>query len=129
MEMFLAVHGNKEAQPRVIRTDGEGALAESHQFRTILAKERYTLQKTATDTSSQNGLVERPHQSLAALVRCMLYAAQLPAQFWADALVYAVYVTNRLYHIGVEHVPYNLWTGKTASLKHLRFFWVSCYGA
>ena len=122
MEMFLAVHGNKNANPRVIRTDGEGALAESNDFKMTLVGAGYTLQKTAADTSSQNGLVERPHQTLGAMVRCMLYAAQLPAQFWADALVYAVYVSNRLYHTGIGQIPYNVWTGKTASLTHIRVF-------
>ena len=122
MQMFLSVHGNKEATPRIIRSDGEGALAESTEFRTFLVGTGYMLQKTAADTSSQNGMVERPHQSLGAMVRCMLYAAQLPAQFWADAIVYAVYISNRLYHSTIEQVLYNIWTGKTASLNHIRVF-------
>ena len=123
MDAFLAMHGNPQVKPRIIRTDGEGSLAESEDFRTLLSKQRSSLQKMATDTSSQNGMAERPHQSLGAMVRCLLlYASALPVQFWADALVCAVYVTNRLHHAGINEVPYNLWTGRQASVSHLRMF-------
>ena len=122
MDSFLAIHGNHQVQPRLIRTDGEGSLAESEEFRALLVKHKYLLQKTATDTSSQNGMVERPHQSLGAMVRCLLYASALPVQFWADALVYAIYITNRLYHAGIQDVPYNVWTGRQANVSHLRMF-------
>ena len=123
MDSFLAIHGNPNVQPRLICTDGEGSLAESEEFRALLSKHRYLLQKTATDTSSQNGIVvEHPHQSLGAMVRCLLYASALPVQFWADALVYPVDVTNRLHHAGVNDVPYNVWTGRRANVSHLRMF-------
>ena len=122
MTIFLQTHGNSTAQPKMIRTDGEGAFAESIIFRNLVAKERFILQKTATDTSSQNGTAERPHQSLGNMVRCMLYAAAMPVEFWADALVYAVYVTNRLHHSGINAVPYSVWTGKQPNVSNLRIF-------
>ena len=80
------------------------------------------MEKTATDSSSQNGIAERPHQTLAAMVRCLLYSSSPPITFWADALVYATYVNNRLYHSGIAGIPYTVWTGKRASVKHLRAF-------
>jgi hypothetical protein len=122
MRTFLAVHGHATATPRTVRTDGEGSLAESILFCQMLSKAGYLLEKTATDTSSQNGVVERPHQTLGNMIRCMLYAAAMPVEFWADALVYAVYISNRLYHAGIDQVPYNVWTGRTASVTHLRAF-------
>ena len=42
--------------------------------------------------------------------------------FWADALVYATYVNNRLFHAGIQDVPYTGWTGRRANLQHLRAF-------
>jgi hypothetical protein len=93
MATFLSVHGNDAVTPRTVRTDGEGSLAESVDFRKLLGKAGYLLEKTAMDTSSQNGIVERPHQTLGNMVRCLLYAAALPVEFWDDALVYAVYVS------------------------------------
>ena len=122
METFLNIHGNTQAMPRTVRTDGEGSLAESVVFRRLLGRAGYVLEKTATDTSSQNGIVERPHQTLGNMVRCMLFAAAMPVEFWADALVYAVYVSNRLFHSGTERIPYNAWTGRRASVAHLRVF-------
>ena len=56
------------------------------------------------------------------MVRCLLYSSSLPVTFWADALVYAAYINNRLYHSGVQDIPYTIWTGRRADSKHLRTF-------
>ena len=56
------------------------------------------------------------------MVRCLLYSASLPITFWADALVYANYINNRLFQSGLEGIPYTAWTGKRANVKHLRTF-------
>ena len=53
---FLATHGAQTVTPRIVRMNGEGSIAESIDFQNILGKVGYILQKTATDTSSQNGL-------------------------------------------------------------------------
>jgi hypothetical protein len=83
---FLNVHGNTTARNRTIHTDGEISIAES----TVIPTLGYLLQKTATDSLSQNGLAERAHQTSATmLVRCLLYSASLSTQFWPDALMYA----------------------------------------
>lgn len=122
IRLFLQTHGTHARVVKTLRTDGEGSLAESPQFRQILIEHGYTLEKTATDTSSQNGLAERPHRTLGEMTRCLLYSAAMPIYFWADALVYAAYIHNRLYHEGVKGVPYNLWTGRRANVKHIRTF-------
>ena len=119
---FLNTHGNNNLPNRRIRTDGEGSLSESVTFRALLSRLGYILQKTATDSSSQNGLAERPHQTLATMVRCLLYGASLPVTFWADALVYANYLNNRLYNLGTQKIPYTSWTGNRAQVQHLRAF-------
>ena len=121
LRIFLETQGNSNCPDRRIRTDGEGSLAESQDCRNMFSKNGYTLQKTATDSTSQNGMAERPHQTLAAMVRCLSYSASLPVTFWADALVYATYVNNRLYHSGIQDIPYTVWTGsRKANLQHLR---------
>ena len=122
IKTFLTTHGHPTSPNRRIRTDGEGSLAESQVCRNIISQIGYTMEKTATDSSSQNGLAERPHQTLATMVRCLLYSSSFPVTFWADALVYAAYINNRLYHSGVENIPYTLWTDRKANLKHLRAF-------
>jgi hypothetical protein len=101
IKTFLATHGHPSCPNRVIKSDGEGSIAESQTCRTMLSQLGYTFQKTATDASSQIGVAERPHQTLGAMVRCLLYSASMPVTFWADALVYATYINNRLYHSGI----------------------------
>jgi hypothetical protein len=121
--MFLKLHGNCAPQRRWIRTDGEGALAKSTIFRTeLLQKFGYLVELTATDFSSQNALAERPHRTFGIMVRCMLYASQLPMIFWADAYVYANYIYDRLYHTSIGTTPYEAWTGKPPTLVHIRTF-------
>ena len=119
---FLTNHGSTKTANRRVRTDGEGSLAESQTFRTMVLALSWTLEKTATDSSSQNGLAERPHQAFATMVRCLLYSSSLPITFWADVLIYANYVNNRLYHSGIEGIPYTRWTNKRPDLRHLRAF-------
>ena len=119
---FLTNHGSTKTHNRRIRTDGEGSLAESQQFRTMVIGLEWTLEKTAPDTSSQNGIAECPHQTLATMIRCVLYSSSLPITFWADALIYVNYVNNRLYHSGIEGIPYTRWTSKRPDLRHLRAF-------
>ena len=122
LRTFLTIHGHLTCHNKCIRTDGEGSIAESQQCHNMLTKLGYTMQRTATDSSSQNGLAERPHQTLATMVRCLLYSSSLPVTFWADALVYATYINNRLYHSGVEDIPFTLWTGRRPDMKHMRAF-------
>ena len=122
IDLFLRTHGLHRCVQKTLRTDGEGSLAESVVFRNILLSHGYILQKTATDTSSQNGVAERPHRTLGEMTRCMLYSAAMPIYFWADAIVYSAYVYNRLYHDAIGKVPFNAWTGRRANVKHLRAF-------
>jgi hypothetical protein len=122
IDLFLRTHGLHAPCVKTLRTDGEGSLAESAPFRMLLLSHGYLLEKTATDTSSQNGLAERPHRTLGTMTRCLLFSSQMPIQFWADAIVYAAYIYNRLFHDSIGAVPYNSWTGQRANLKHLKAF-------
>ena len=122
IKTLLRTHGNHNCTHRHIKTDGEGLQAESQECRILVATLGFTLHKTATDSSSQNGLAERPHQTLAAMVQCLLYSASLPVTFWADALVYSIYINNRLYHAGLDGIPYTAWTGQRVNMRHLRAF-------
>ena len=54
MDGFLSIHGNKQVHPRMIRTDGEGSLAESEDFRNLLSTHRYLLPKWDRRTPPSN---------------------------------------------------------------------------
>ena len=74
IDRFLATHGRHDnTEVCTIRTDGDGALAASADFRVMcLHNHGYVVEPTGPDSSSQNGRGERPHKTLAIMVRCML---------------------------------------------------------
>jgi transposase InsO family protein len=51
-------------------------------------------QKTVPKTPQQNGLAQRMNRTLTERVTTMLSHAKLPNQFWAEALMTALYVIN-----------------------------------
>ncbi len=122
VDLFLQRYGLKDGTQRYIRTDLGGELANSQDFRNLIAAHGYLLETTGPDASSQNGRGERPHRTLANMVRCMLYSASLCAEFWADALVQAVYLYNRTYHRSIGTTPHEAWTGSIPDLRHIRTF-------
>lgn len=70
---------------------------------------------------AQNGLVERSHQTLQSMCRAMLRSASAPQHLWAECIVAAAYVRNRLSHSGIQNqIPIERWLGHSVSSKHLR---------
>lgn len=53
-------------------------------------------QTTADYTPEQNGLAERVNRTIVERARCMLFEANLPKVFWAEATATAVYLINRV---------------------------------
>ena len=51
---------------------------------------------TQVDSPFENGVVERMNRSLFESTRCLLAHAGLPASFWIDAYIYAVFLRNRM---------------------------------
>jgi hypothetical protein len=122
VDIFLQRFGLKDGTQRYIQTDQGGELAKSEAFRNVITKNGYVLESTGPDASSQNGRGERPHRTLANMVCCMLYGANLSVEFWADALVYAAYLYNRTYHEAIGKTPYEKWTTLKPEMKHIRTF-------
>lgn len=52
----------------------------------------------------------------------MLIEANLPNQFWGEAANTAAYIQNRLPSEKRGTTPYELWTGRKATIKHLQTF-------
>jgi hypothetical protein len=92
VETFLQQHGNTSDTHRTFRTDKGGELWGSYSFQEAILKCNYLLEPTAPDAPFQNGLAERPNQTLATIIRCLLHAAGLGSQYWSFALVHAVYL-------------------------------------
>jgi hypothetical protein len=72
-----------------IRVDQGGELARSNAWRTLMLKEfQYKVEPTGANSPSQNAQVERYNETVATIVRTLLYGSQLPAKFWSVAVVH-----------------------------------------
>ena len=118
---FLLTHGLKDGG--VIRCDQGGELARSNMFREVMLKQHhYKVEPTGADSPSQNGGVERVNDTLAVLVRTLLYGSELHAKYWSAALVHAVYLYNRRFHSTTRCTPYEAWHGNQPDLSRVRMF-------
>ena len=97
IDQFL-IQYKRSSGLRRIRTDLGKELARSTLVRTTISKHGYTLEPTAPNSSFQNSKVERPHRTLGNMMRSMLKGSNLDKSYWADALLHAVYLKNRLPH-------------------------------
>jgi len=80
------------------------------------------LEPTAAGAPFQNGMVERPNQTLAKMTRCILHSAGLGPQFWSYAILHTVYIYNRLPHSSTGVSPSTAFTGTLPTAKYLRIF-------
>ena len=119
---FLELNGSRTATRRIVRTDQGGELWKSNAFQQMIMEQKFILEPTGAGTPQQNGLSERPNQTLGNMMRCLLSTANLPPEYWSWALIHAVYLKNRLPHRAIGCTPYFAWTGKKPSAKLLRIF-------
>ena len=52
----------------------------------------------------------------------LLYISGLPPSYWADAVIHAVYLKNRMWHATLKTTPYQLYYGVSPNLSHIRVF-------
>jgi transposase InsO family protein len=88
-------------------------------FAKLLEKHGICAQYTMPGTPQQNGVAERRNRTLMDMVRSMLSNSSLPISLWMEALKTAVYLLNRVPSKAVPKTPFELWTGRKPSLRHL----------
>ncbi|RVW36414.1 Retrovirus-related Pol polyprotein from transposon TNT 1-94 [Vitis vinifera] len=76
-------------------------------------------QYTMPGTPSQNGVAERQNRTLKDMVRSMISHSTLPESLWGETIKTAVYILNRVPSKAVAKTPYELWTSKKPSIRHL----------
>ena len=121
---FLVAYGLKDDQVKIIRTDQGGELANSQAFRDAVAAHGYQVEITGAENSSQNGKAERPHRTMANMMRASLDNASLHPKYWSDALLHSAFVKNRLPHaaFNFKSTPYTELTGIKPNLLNLKIF-------
>ena len=71
---------------------------------------------------SMNSVAERRNITLKDIVRSMISHSTLPTSLWGKALKTAMYILNRVPTKATDKTPYEIWTGKRLSLKHLHIW-------
>ena len=90
------------------------------EFKNYLKENGIISQLTLPGTPQLNGVAERRNRTLLDMVRSMMSISEFPISFWGYALETAIYLLNRVPTKSVPKTPYELWTGKKPSLKHVR---------
>lgn len=107
---------------KILRTDN-GREDLSKKFTRYFDAKGIKHQLTTPYTPQQNGIAERANRTIVERARCLLYDADLPKRFWAEASSMAVYLMNRSVNSNkLDITPEELWSGKKVDLSKLKLF-------
>ncbi len=82
----------------------------------------YVVKPTGTDSPPQNSGAKIYNNTLAVKVCTLLYGSGLPAKFWSNALLHAIYLHNRLVHSMTNKTPFEGWHGHKPDVTRLKTF-------
>jgi hypothetical protein len=127
-----AANGSRHAQAaaeaecggklRVLRTDDGGEFMAA-EFASYCADEGIQRHYSAPYSPQQNGVVERHNQTVVGMAQALLKQRGMPAVFWGEAVVPAVYILNRSPTKALDgRTPYEAWHGCKPAVSHLRVF-------
>ena len=128
LETFISeVERQLNRKVKVIRSDrgGEyyGKTSEVGQipgpFKKLLESKGICAQYTMPGSPHQNGIAERRNRTLMEMVRSMVNDSSVPVSLWMYALRTVAYILNRVPSKAVPKTPYELWTSRKPSLRHL----------
>ena len=88
-------------------------------FAKLLQKRGICAQYTMSGTPPQNDVSERRNRTLMDMIRSMLINLTLPVSLWMYALKTVMYLLNRVPSKAVSKTPFELWTNRIPSIRHL----------
>jgi IS30 family transposase len=107
---------------RVLRTDNDGEFTVA-EFASYCVDEGIQRQYSMSYSPQQNGVVERRNQTVVGMARALLKQRGMPAIFWREAVVMAVYILNRSPTKALNgRTSYEAWHGCKPVVSHLRVF-------
>ena len=127
-EYVLRVEKLQEEVLKTVRSDNGGEYT-SNEFLSY-CKQMTGIRHEFTNpyTPEQNGVSERYNRTVMEAARSMLYNANLPLSFWAEAVKCATYVRNRSPTSALGNkTPYECWFGKKPDISNLRAFGCIAY--
>lgn len=121
-EFRQEVENQLDTRIKILRTDN-GLEYVNKNFSDYLKGAGIIHQTTTPYTPEQNGTAERMNRSLIERAKCMLLNANLPKQYWADAVHTAAYVINRSPTKSLSFkTPEEMWSGQKPNVRHMRVF-------
>jgi hypothetical protein len=107
-------------------TGGEFTAAE---FASYYADEGVQRHYSTSYNPQQNGVTEWRNQTVVGMARALLKQMEIPAIFWGEAVVTAVYILNRSPTKAFnDRTPYKAWHGRKPTVSHLRVFGCLTFG-
>ena len=115
-----------EKKIKTIRSDNGAEFMMTDYF-----KEKGIVHETSCiETPQQNGRVERKHQHILSVARALKMEANLPTSFWADCVLHAVYLINRIPSPLLSHKsPYSILFKSNPDLTPLKVFGCLCFAS
>ncbi|PKI51479.1 hypothetical protein CRG98_028190 [Punica granatum] len=120
-EFKAEVEKQKGNSIKTLRSDRGGEYM-STEFGDFLKEHGIVSQFTLPGTPQLNGVSERRNRTLLDMVRLMMSYTDLPISMWGYALQTACYLLNRIPSKSVSTTPYEIWNGRTPSLKHVKIW-------
>ena len=117
-DLIKQIENETELKIKYLHTDNGGEY-EGH-LAPVLKEMGIKHESTTPYSSSSNGKAERLNQTLQEHIRSMLYQANMPKSFWAEAMSTAAYLINRLPSSPIDGIPYELWHNKRLKSKELK---------
>jgi hypothetical protein len=112
----------------MLRTDNGGEFTTA-EFASYCADEGVQRHYSALYSSQQNDVVERHNQTVVGMARALLKRRGMPAVFWGEVVVTAVYILNRSPTKALNgRTPYEAWHGRKPAVSHLRVFGCLAFG-
>ncbi|KAL2230846.1 UNVERIFIED_CONTAM: Retrovirus-related Pol polyprotein from transposon RE1 [Sesamum indicum] len=116
-------------QIKCIQTDN-GTEFLSSSFQELLHKNGIIHEKSCVYTPQQNGVVERKHRHLLEVARALMFQSYLPDYFWAEAILTATHIINKLPSAVLSwRSSHELLFETSPSYAHLKTFGCLCFAS
>jgi transposase InsO family protein len=113
---------------KIVRSDRGGEYYGQHTpygqvsrpFARFLQENDIVAQYFTLGEPQQNGVAERCNRTLMDMMRSMMSYSDLSLSLWMETLKTTIHILNRVPSKAVPKTPYESWTEREPSLKHLR---------
>ncbi|KAM1023461.1 hypothetical protein ACFX2A_045325 [Malus domestica] len=114
-------------QIKRLRSDRGGEYT-SHEFNAFCEDVGLEKQLIVAYSPQQNGIAKMKNMTIVEMAKSMMHEKNMPYKFWGEAVNTLVYLLNRCPTKALEKkTPFEVFSGKKPSVKHLRVFGSVCY--